>query len=287
VVIVEPPNPITVVPEETDAFPGSPVDPAGGPPNTVTFRPGSDPTPASTSKPIEFPTSEDNCKDNWVAVHIGPNGAPSAVGGLGGCRAKPGQYFNCSDTVIAEGVYNCTIVDAPTPGPPGGPGSDLKAGVCNDPSKIEECITETLNPITTTSTTTTTTTTESGATEITTSAPTTSPSPSTSTNKPLHERPFRDVCGQRPWLNETFRSQAATPRGGRMIGGERADGMVKGWGRQLNRQGKIVNGEDAQYGEWPWQVSLRQWRTATFLHKCGAALLSENWAITAAHCVER
>jgi len=47
----------------------------------------------------------------------------------------------------------------------------------------------------------------------------------------------------------------------------------------------VVNGEVTAYGEWPWQVSLRQFRTATFLHKCGAALLTENWAVTAAHCV--
>ncbi|XP_046634892.1 serine proteinase stubble-like isoform X2 [Daphnia pulicaria] len=49
---------------------------------------------------------------------------------------------------------------------------------------------------------------------------------------------------------------------------------------------RIVGGTTTQYGQWPWQVSLRQWRTATFLHKCGAALLNENWAITAAHCVD-
>nr|XP_053653090.1 serine protease filzig-like isoform X1 [Cherax quadricarinatus]XP_053653091.1 serine protease filzig-like isoform X1 [Cherax quadricarinatus] len=50
--------------------------------------------------------------------------------------------------------------------------------------------------------------------------------------------------------------------------------------------GRIVGGNEATFGEWPWQVSLRQWRQVTFLHKCGAALLNENWAITAAHCVE-
>jgi len=49
---------------------------------------------------------------------------------------------------------------------------------------------------------------------------------------------------------------------------------------------RIVGGTTAHFGQWPWQVSLRQWKTATFLHKCGAALLNENWAITAAHCVE-
>ncbi|KAA0202934.1 hypothetical protein HAZT_HAZT005536 [Hyalella azteca] len=49
---------------------------------------------------------------------------------------------------------------------------------------------------------------------------------------------------------------------------------------------RIVGGSQASFGEWPWQVSLRQWRSVTYLHKCGAALVNENWAITAAHCVE-
>ncbi|XP_050712134.1 serine proteinase stubble-like isoform X1 [Eriocheir sinensis] len=49
---------------------------------------------------------------------------------------------------------------------------------------------------------------------------------------------------------------------------------------------RIVGGNEATFGEWPWQVSLRQWRHVTFLHKCGAALVNRNWAITAAHCVE-
>ncbi|KAG8316936.1 Suppressor of tumorigenicity 14 protein [Homalodisca vitripennis] len=57
-------------------------------------------------------------------------------------------------------------------------------------------------------------------------------------------------------------------------------------GRRLFPQSRIVGGEKATFGKWPWQISLRQWRTSTYLHKCGAALLNENWAITAAHCVE-
>ena len=88
------------------------------------------------------------------------------------------------------------------------------------------------------------------------------------TDKPLNKLNYKEACGRTPWLDEVFHRDES-----------------KFW-RQFSRKGKIVNGEKAEYGEWPWQVSLRQWRTATFLHKCGAALLSDNWAITAAHCVE-
>ncbi|BES95805.1 Tryp_SPc [Nesidiocoris tenuis] len=57
-------------------------------------------------------------------------------------------------------------------------------------------------------------------------------------------------------------------------------------GRRLFPEARVVGGQLSAFGKWPWQISLRQWRTSTYLHKCGAALLSENWAITAAHCVE-
>jgi secreted trypsin-like serine protease len=58
-------------------------------------------------------------------------------------------------------------------------------------------------------------------------------------------------------------------------------------GRRMFPEARIVGGAKASFGRWPWQISLRQWRTSTYLHKCGSALLNENWAISAAHCVDK
>ncbi|XP_014253934.1 serine proteinase stubble [Cimex lectularius] len=59
---------------------------------------------------------------------------------------------------------------------------------------------------------------------------------------------------------------------------------------QLNRrqETRIVGGKNALFGLWPWQVSVR--RTSFFgfssTHRCGGAILNENWIATAGHCVD-
>ncbi|KAL5018278.1 hypothetical protein ScPMuIL_004000 [Solemya velum] len=54
---------------------------------------------------------------------------------------------------------------------------------------------------------------------------------------------------------------------------------------KMQSSGKIVNGQDADVGEWPWQVSLLYKSGGSWGLICGGTLISPNRVITAAHCV--
>jgi len=249
-----------------------------------------DPVVVESADEFSSSSTDDGSKpntDSWVpssgstVLQVGPDGSLQHAPELGGVKPENGQFYNCS--IVSEGVFNCSIVNGPTKG---------ESLVTDDLNDIKNLIDssgggigkpvlidyeEVKGPEAPAAPAVTPSTTDKPTEQ------TTQPTRESSTEKPLHSMTFKEACGRTPWLNETFRSIHASPRSGRKIGGMTSTGHL--W-KQLNRRGKIVNGEKAEYGEWPWQVSLRQWRTATFLHKCGAALLSENWAITAAHCVE-
>uniref|UniRef100_A0A8C8R707 Enteropeptidase n=1 Tax=Pelusios castaneus TaxID=367368 RepID=A0A8C8R707_9SAUR len=60
--------------------------------------------------------------------------------------------------------------------------------------------------------------------------------------------------------------------------------LIPACGKRLITQqinGKIVGGSDAKEGAWPWVVSL----FFNGMPTCGASLISDEWVVSAAHCV--
>ncbi|XP_047445703.1 chymotrypsin-like elastase family member 2A [Mugil cephalus] len=48
---------------------------------------------------------------------------------------------------------------------------------------------------------------------------------------------------------------------------------------------RVVGGDDVRQHSWPWQVSLQYKSGSAFYHTCGGTLISNQWVLTAAHCI--
>ncbi|XP_078062863.1 acrosin-like [Mustelus asterias] len=47
---------------------------------------------------------------------------------------------------------------------------------------------------------------------------------------------------------------------------------------------RVVGGQDALPGAWPWQVSVQYRQDSMSWHVCGGAIIDSRWVLTAAHC---
>ena len=54
----------------------------------------------------------------------------------------------------------------------------------------------------------------------------------------------------------------------------------------MQKTGRIVGGKGATFGEWPWQVLVREstWLGLFTKNKCGGVLITSRYVITAAPC---
>jgi len=57
-------------------------------------------------------------------------------------------------------------------------------------------------------------------------------------------------------------------------------------GCESNSLSRIIGGIDSSIAYHPWQASLSGSRTSSESHFCGAAIIDDRWAVTAAHCVD-
>nr|XP_055023656.1 chymotrypsin-like elastase family member 2A [Misgurnus anguillicaudatus] len=48
---------------------------------------------------------------------------------------------------------------------------------------------------------------------------------------------------------------------------------------------RVVGGEDVRPHSWPWQISLQYSSGGNWHHTCGGTLISNEWVLTAAHCI--
>uniref|UniRef100_A0A8C6TAL9 pancreatic elastase II n=1 Tax=Neogobius melanostomus TaxID=47308 RepID=A0A8C6TAL9_9GOBI len=48
---------------------------------------------------------------------------------------------------------------------------------------------------------------------------------------------------------------------------------------------RVVGGDDVRPYSWPWQISLQYNNNGEWRHTCGGTLISDQWVLTAAHCI--
>ena len=64
--------------------------------------------------------------------------------------------------------------------------------------------------------------------------------------------------------------------------------VVGDCGKPDVQHNRVIGGKAALHGSWPWQANIYyRGFFASRKHHCGGSLITTQWVVTAAHCVEK
>lgn len=92
---------------------------------------------------------------------------------------------------------------------------------------------------------------------------------------PVKGQPKHQAQQQQQQSSQQPQQQSSQPQGNRLSNNQERPAT--------SEHGKIVGGQDAMKGAYPWQVMFWDYKRRAF---CGGALLNERWIATAAHCFD-
>ncbi|XP_050358790.1 serine protease filzig [Nymphalis io] len=196
-----------------------------------------------------------------------------------------GTFQELHDIVILDKKPNATIIrDKPTTAKPPKKTIPTRKPVTTT-RKPARITTTTKKPVKTTKKPVKQTTPSKRTTTTTTTTTTTAP-PTTTTKKPVtttkKSKPTKKVTTTTVTTTVTEQDEVTTEQP-EVI--DYNDKNLCGV-RPMMKSGRIVGGKDAKFGEWPWQVLVREstWMGLVIKNKCGGVLISNRFVTTAAHC---
>ncbi|XP_026755331.2 serine protease filzig [Galleria mellonella] len=196
-----------------------------------------------------------------------------------------GTFQELHDIVILDKKTNITSVNTKTTTPktikktPATTRKPVRVTTTKKPTRLT---TTTRKPVRTTKKPTKLTTAARRTTTIAPQTTTTAKKPATTTKK---TKPTRKATTTIPTTTFTEQSEELTTEPYRDTTIDYNDKNLCGV-RPLVKSGRIVGGKNAEFGEWPWQVLVREstWLGLFTKNKCGGVLITNKFVTTAAHC---
>ena len=209
--------------------------------------------------------------DRWIMIGMATSSSPSCAG--------PRIYTRISANLNWIHRIISLPVEIPTPAP-------TTIGIYNTSSSSFETTTFTEISVTESVYTTTVATSFTESTATTASSTTSSTTASTATETSTEPSQPTTINIDTTDVTAEMTTEDATEDSTAVMTTTKKPFKYLGCGIDYNVETRIVGGQPAKEGKWPWMAAIIRQTRLGLIQYCGAVLIADHYVLSAAHCVK-